>query len=50
MTVVTRNGEACDRFALKTTEGKVPTDEARRALEAALAGRRSPPDRYLSAV
>ena len=45
VTIVTRTGEACDRFALKTVEGKVPTDEARRTLEAALAGRRSPAGR-----
>jgi hypothetical protein len=40
MTIVTRTGEASDRFALKTLAGKVPTDEMRRALDAVLAKRR----------
>lgn len=36
MTVVTRGGEACDRFLLTTPDGRLPTEERRRALEAAL--------------
>jgi len=40
MTILTRAGEARDRFALKTLEGKVPTDPTRRALDAVLAGHR----------
>lgn len=39
MTVVTREGQACDRFALKTADGRVPSDETRRALEAVLHAR-----------
>jgi hypothetical protein len=36
MTVVTRVDEACDRFLLTTPEGRLPTEDQRRALEAAL--------------
>jgi len=33
MTVVTRDGEAFDRFLLATADGRLPSDETRRALE-----------------
>jgi hypothetical protein len=33
MTVVTRDGEACDRFLLATADGRLPGDETRRSLE-----------------
>ena len=36
MTVVTRAGEACDRFLLTSPEGRLPTEDQRLALEAAL--------------
>ena len=36
MTVVTRVGEACDRFLLTTPGGRLPSDDQRRALEATL--------------
>jgi hypothetical protein len=42
MTVVTRDGEACDRFLLATTDGRLPSDETRRALEEELE-KHSPP-------
>jgi UTP:GlnB (protein PII) uridylyltransferase len=32
MTIMTRDGETFDRFWLKTVEGRVPSDEDRRAL------------------
>jgi len=36
MTVVTRGGEACDRFLLTTPEGRLPADDQSRALESTL--------------
>jgi hypothetical protein len=36
MMIATRDGEAFDRFFLKTVSGQVPSDEARRALTAVL--------------
>ncbi len=36
MWVATRSGEACDRFLLSSSDGRLPTDEQRRALEEAL--------------
>lgn len=38
MTVVTRGGEACDRFLLTSPAGRLPTEEQRVALESALEG------------
>jgi hypothetical protein len=40
MWVATRFGEACDRFLLSSSDGSLPTDEQRHALEAALSGQR----------
>ena len=36
MTVVTRGGQACDRFLLTSPAGRLPTEEQRQALERAL--------------
>jgi hypothetical protein len=36
MWVATRDGEACDRFLLSSSDGSLPGDETRRALEEAL--------------
>jgi hypothetical protein len=36
MWVATRDGEACDRFLLSSSDGSLPTDDKRRALEEAL--------------
>jgi hypothetical protein len=36
MWVATRDGEACDRFLLSSSDGSLPRDEKRRALEEAL--------------
>jgi hypothetical protein len=40
MTVVTHDDEACDRFSLKTADGKIPPDSTRAALGAVLDARR----------
>jgi hypothetical protein len=41
MAIVTREGEARDRFALRSLQGQVPSDATRRALDAVLAGQRA---------
>jgi hypothetical protein len=42
MWVATRYGEACDRFLLTAADGRTPTEETQRALEAALLAYRAP--------
>ncbi len=43
MWVATRDGEACDRFLLSSSDGRLPTDEKRQALEEALDAHRQRP-------
>jgi len=42
MWVATRYGEACDRFLLTAADGRTPTEETQRALEAKLQAYRAP--------